>query len=268
MGIQCCFFFYMDHQLVTILTYNQANRYHCRVHMCHARTERLTGMAAVTQENRWRGVWAGSGVMAILRLNQSDHVRSTQSPSPLCMRTTMCVRALSNSTWCASSWSLWVCKRTWEDIGGNCPAWFPFYISFLHKSFYPCFSLLGNPRRKSLTCLDMEHNCPKTGPDPNESGAKLSQTGLDTKTKTGAIRIMLQSPCNGQWWGNHVWLVLFVFFDCSTNSRRAAVVHCLLWWSKGLHIFFDKNSSLVHSGRKRGRCVWCIRRAPVARGER
>lgn len=62
-------------------------------------------------------------------------------------------------------------------------------------------SLLGNPGRKSLTCLDMEHNCPKTGPDPNKQGAKLSQTGLDTKTKTGAVRIMLQSPCNGQWWG-------------------------------------------------------------------
>lgn len=156
--------------------------------------------------------------------------------------------SFSNSTWSASSWSLWVSKGMGEDIGGNCPAWFPLYISFLHKSFHPPFSLLGDSGRKSLTCLDMEHNCPKTGPDPNEQGAKLSQMGLDTKTETGAVRIMPQSPCNGQWWGNQFWPALFVFFDCSANSRRALLFR-LLWWSNGLHIFFDKNSSLVHSGR-------------------
>lgn len=128
--------------------------------------------------------------------------------------------SFSNSTWSASSRSLWGRKGAGEDIGGNCPAWFPLYISFLHESLYPPFPRLGNPRRKSLTCLDTEHNCPKTGPDPNEWGAKLSQTGLDIKTETGAIRIMLQSLCNGQWWGNQAWLTLFVFFDCSTNSGR------------------------------------------------
>lgn len=134
--------------------------------------------------------------------------------------------SFSNSTWFASSLSLWSYEGTGEeDIRGNCPAWFPLYISFLHKSFYPTFSLLGNPRRKSLTCLDMEHNCPKAGPDPNEKGAKLSQTGLDTKTETGAIRIMLQSPCNGQWWGNQLWLGTFCCLWLFNLHSKGAVVH-------------------------------------------
>lgn len=105
----------------------------------------------------------------------------------------------SNATRSASSWSLWVCERTAEDIWEEIVRHDSLFISsFLHKSLYPTSSLQGNPRRKSLTCLDTEHNCPKTGPDPNKQGARLSQTGLDTKTETGAIRIMPQSPCNGQ----------------------------------------------------------------------
>lgn len=95
----------------------------------------------------------------------------------------------SYSPWSTSSWSLWVWVWMGSDMGGNCPTWFPLYISFLHKSFHPAFSVLGNQERKSLTCLNMVHNCPKTGPDPNKQGAKLSQRGLDTKTETGAIRI-------------------------------------------------------------------------------
>lgn len=197
------------------------------------------------------------GCYGYVKTEQDDHVWSTHSASPLCTCTTLLVHqcfwacihsSFSKYTWSASSWSLWASKGTGEDIGGNCPAWFPLYISFLHKSFHPPFSLLGDSRRKSLTCLDMEHNCPKTGPDPNEQGAKLSQTGLDTKTQTGAIRIMPQSPCNGQWWGNQVWPALFVFFDCSTNNQRVLLFR-LLWGSNRLHIFFDKNSSLLHSGR-------------------
>lgn len=183
-----------------------------------------------------------------------------------CFCSCACTHSISNSTWSASSWSLWVCKGKEEDIGGNCSS----YISFLHKSFHPPFSLLGTSRRKSLTCLDMEHNCPKTGPEPNEWGAKLSQTGLDTKTETGAIRIMPQSLCNGKWWRTQVWPALFVVFDCSTNSGKG-LLFSPIWWSNRLHIFFDKNSSLVHRVEwKKGGwgCVWCIRRAPVAQGER
>lgn len=127
----------------------------------------------------------------------------------------------SYSPWSTSSWSLWVWVWMGSDMGGNCPTWFPLYISFLHKSFHPAFSVLGNQERKSLTCLNMVHNCPKTGPDPNKQGAKLSQRGLDTKTETGAIRIMAQSLCNDQWWGNEACAALIVIFDCSANSHRA-----------------------------------------------
>lgn len=120
--------------------------------------------------------------------------------------------------------------REWGgDIGGNCPAWFPLYISF-QKSFHPPFCLLGNSRRKSLTCLNTEHNCPETGPDPNKQGAELSQAGLDAKTQTGAIRIMPQ-------WGNQAWPGLFVLFDCSTNPLKA-LLFSPLWWFNRLHIFF------------------------------
>lgn len=125
-------------------------------------------------------------------------------------------------------------KERTGDLRGNCSTRFPFYISFLWKSFYPHIALPGNPRRKSLTCLHMESNCPKTGPDPNKRGAKLSQMGLDSKTETRAIWITTKSPCNDQRWGNHVWLALFVFFDCWTNSRRAASLLC---WSNKLDIF-------------------------------
>lgn len=125
-------------------------------------------------------------------------------------------------------------KERTGDLRGNCSTRFPFYISFLWKSFYPKIALPGNPRRKSLTCLHMESNCPKTGPDPNKRGAKLSQMGLDSKTETRAIWITTKSPCNDQRWGNHVWLALFVFFDCWTNSRRAASLLC---WSNKLDIF-------------------------------
>lgn len=176
--------------------------------------EGLTGVATVTKE-RWNimAKWGGNSHLFHYACAQLHCICCCVSilereRSCTCTRTHC---SFSNSTWCARSWSLWVSKGTGEDIGGNCPAWFPLYISFLHKSFHPPFSLLGVSRRKSLTCLDMEHNCPKTGPGPNEWGAKLSQTGLDTKTETGAIRIMAQSPCNGQWWGNQVWLALSCF---------------------------------------------------------
>lgn len=171
------------------------------------------------------------------------------STSPPCTHVPSCActhSSFSNSTWSASSRSLWGCEGTGQDIGGNCPAWFPLYISFLHKAFYPPFFLLGNPRRKSLTCLDMEHNCPKTGPDPNKWGAKLNQTGLDTKTETGAIRIMPQSPGNDQWWGSHIWLALFVFFDCLANSQRRRRSFSLLWWSNRLMYYTYFLIKIVH----------------------
>lgn len=74
----------------------------------------------------------------------------------------------------------------------------PFLYFISVKILYPHISLLGNPRRKPLACLHMESNCPKTGPDPNKRGAKLSQMGLDTKRETRAIWIRTKSPCNDQ----------------------------------------------------------------------
>lgn len=127
-------------------------------------------------------------------------------------------------------------KERTGDLRGNCSTRFPFYISFQWKSFYPHIALPGNPRRKSLTCLHMESNCPKTGPDPNKRGAKLSQMGLDSKTETRAIWITTKSPCNDQRWGNHVWLALFVFFDCWTNLSKGSQSPLLI--QQAGHILF------------------------------